>query len=91
MIECRGCGRRIDISSPYCPHCGKPCGMRTYTSAPAAAARSRSQNDRPMIKVALIAAIGLFSIVLWQLVSRVNDASQNPAEQQSAQSTAVTR
>jgi len=81
MTECRGCGRHINIDCPYCPHCGKPCGMRTYVAPP-----KKHNMDKPAIKVALLASVGLFTIILWQLFSKVNDASQNPAEPQTSQS-----
>jgi hypothetical protein len=88
MIECRGCGKNISLDCPYCPHCGKPCGMRTYvaTSKP----KPTQKIEKPAIKVALFAAVGLFTIILWQLFSRVNDASQTPADQKAAQTTSLT-
>ena len=86
MTECRGCSRHISIDCPYCPHCGKPCGMRSYPAAP-----KKLSLDRPAVKMALLAAIGLFTIVLWQLFSRVSDASQNPTDQRAAQTTSLSQ
>ena len=89
MAECRGCGRSISLDCPYCPHCGKPCGMRTYTAATAAALAKPRKQESSALRFALIAAVGVFMVILWQLYAHFGDSSQVPVDQKTSQSAAA--
>ncbi len=90
MAECRGCGRRISLDCPYCPHCGKPCGMRMYTAPPGEAtlAKPRKQ-ESDALRVGLMVAVGIFMVILWFLYAHFSEPGQAPVDQKATQTSAA--